>query len=109
MKNIEELTNDEAYEIVLMVMREGSSAEDAITIDEIDVRIILNDGGLMLDSDVLVYVDLTVRCFLCGLCFMDDGIIKLVDDNDETHPINKIQVIEYLENQGYDVSIFKVK
>jgi hypothetical protein len=79
--------------------------ESRIPMDDIDIELVPNDGGNMLDGNVLLYIGVSVRCFEGAIIFQDDGSIYVVDeDGKRQEPIDDIAVkIAWLISKGYDV------
>lgn len=100
------MTNDEAEEFILMCMnsRHHMEEEDFAIADEIDFKIIKNDGGNLLDDDVLVYLDFTSRCFVGSIAFRKDGSIELLDEDCKIERLDDIPFkIAYLLSRGFDL------
>ncbi len=72
--------------------------------DEIQIELVLNDGGNFLDDDVELYIDLSVRCFAGGIAFKKDRSILLCDEDGKQLPIDDIaSKIQWLLSKHFDL------
>lgn len=106
LRKLEDMSKEDAEHFAWLCMdSDYYLAEDSrVSKDEIDIDLIPNDNGLMLDINVIIYINLTCRCFVGGIAFKKDGSIILRDDNNDPHPIEKIaEKIAWLLSKKYDL------
>lgn len=79
--------------------------DSRITKDEIQTELVTNDGGLLLDADVNVYIGVSVRCFMGTVVIKTDGSIAVYEeDKDDYHPVDNIaDKVRYLLSRGFDL------
>lgn len=106
LRPLSDMKSEEAEEFILMCMnsRHHMEKEDFAIADEIDFQIVQNDGGNLLDGDVVLYLDFTSRCFVGGIAFREDGSIELLDEDGKIERIDDFAFkIDYLLSKGFDL------
>lgn len=107
LRPLSDMTEDEAEEFALMVLNSKYATQGFVVIesDELQVEVVPNDDGLMLDDDVQLYIGVYVRCFNGGILLRKNGSISLEDDNgDQQDAIDDIaEKILFLLKKGFDL------
>lgn len=104
-----EMTRDEAHEFALMCMNTKHHPE-AIPVeeDELDIELVPNDNGTMLDDDVQLYIGVNCRCYDGWICFMKDGRIGIGEEDEPSEsmkPLDDIgEKVQWLLSKGFDLS-----
>ena len=107
LRPLSDMTTDEAHHLAWLCMDSEYhlEADSRVTKDEVDIDMVLNDGGLNLDDDVEVYINLSVRCFFGAVALRKDGSIVVWDDTleKETRVDDIADKVRYLLSQKFDL------
>jgi hypothetical protein len=105
LRQLSSMTEEEALHVAWLTMDSQKLGDDArISKDEINGNVVYNDGGLMVDEDAAVVIDLACRCFEGQVCIRNDGDIELWNDAGEKLPIdNQAEKVRYLLSKGFDL------
>lgn len=77
-------------------------ADSRVTTDEIDMHIVHGDGGLMVDADAAIVMDVSCRCFEGQVCVRTNGDIELWNDAGEKLPIERqAENVRWLLSKGF--------
>lgn len=101
---LSDMTEDEALHLAYLVINSKHLTVGAIEKDEIDIELVKDDGGNMLDADIEVYIEINVRRFQGYLVIGKDNSISLYQEEEEFKRIDNIALkINYLLKQGFDL------
>lgn len=104
LRKLSSMSEEEMIEVLLIVNNHPSV--DPIDAEELgEIEMFFNDGGNMVDGNVLVGANYSVRCFEGQLCIMDCGSITLHDTGEERRAdvYNQPVVFRYLLSKHFDL------
>lgn len=107
LRPLSDMTKEEAeyFAWICMDSKNRLDSESRIAQEEIDIELVFNDDGLMLDNDIEVYIGVTCRCFEGAVILRKDGSICVEDDEGvKQEPIDNIaEKVHYLLSKGFDL------
>lgn len=110
LRPLSDMNVDEAEHFAWLCLNSPHAPKEFIAIDkdEIDVELVRNDGGNMLDGDVELYMGVCCRCFDGYISIMCDGRIGISDEKDipseQMKPVDDVYgKVLWLLKQGFDL------
>lgn len=106
LRPLSDMTEDEAEHFAWLCM-DGRHRDKEYSIDkeEIDIELVPNDGGNMLDGNLQIYIGVTCRCWTGYIAITNYGEIKQCEeDSERREPIDNIaEKVAYLLSCGFDL------
>ena len=107
LRPLSDMTEEEAKELVWLCMDNPHLKDKSYRIDkdEIQINVVPNDGGNMLDANIQVYIEIDCRCWTGNLAIWNDGAFILrEEDSDRNEPIpDTADKVRYLLSKGFDL------
>lgn len=107
LRPISDMSEDEGEQFALLCMdsKHHLEADSRISMEEMDIKVHRNDGGNLIDGDVLLYIEVSVRCFEGAIIIRDDMSIGTWDDEEEKEGrVDDIgEKVMWLCQQGFDL------
>lgn len=106
LRPLSSMTEDEALHIAWFNLdsEKHLDKDSRITKDEISANVVYNDGGLLVDENAAVVIDLTCRCFEGQVCIRTNGDIELWNDAGEKLPIERpAENVIFLLSKNFDL------
>lgn len=106
LRPLSDMTEEEAEHLAWLCMDgRHRSKEYAIDKEEIDIELVPNDGGNMLDDNLEIYIGVTCRCWTGYIAITNYGEIKQCEeDSERREPIDNIaEKIAYLLSCRFDL------
>lgn len=96
------ITTDQAIHLMWLILNDESKDEDIqITKEEIEVTIVHPDGGLMVDGDAALVIEVSCRCFEGQFCIRENGDLELWDLEEDKLMVvrNPEKAYQYLQEK----------
>ena len=110
LRPISDMNSDEAEHFAWLCLNSPHAPKDfeKIDKDEIQIELVHNDGGLMLDDDVDIYINVSCRCMDGYIAIMKDGRIGIANESDiptrEMQPVDDVYgKVHWLLKKGFDL------
>ncbi len=110
LRPLSDMSEDEAEHFAWLCLNTKNPDNEEVEVidkDEIDVELVLNDGGLDLDNDVEIYIGVNLRCFDGYIAIMKDGRIGIADEfepSSKMKPVDSVaEKVLYLLSCGFDL------
>jgi hypothetical protein len=110
LRPLSDMTEEEAEHFAWLCLNSPHAPKDfdAVGKDEIQIEFVRNDGGLMLDDDVEIYIGVSCRCLDGWISIMRDGRIGMSDDADapskDMRPVDDVYgKVQWLLSKRFDL------
>lgn len=110
LRPLSDMTDEEAEQFALLCMNSKCLPEgyEPIESDEISIEPVPNDGGLMLDNDVELYIGVACRCFEGSILIMKDGRIGICEEDEPSEKMKPVHdaygAVDYLRSISIDTN-----
>lgn len=102
LRTLSSMTEEEMQGLIAALS--PNDIEDRPTIEDYDIELFHNDGGLMVDDDVAIGAEYTCRCYVGQIAIGKNGSIHLFgEDGKIEHQVNYPQAFHYLLSKGFDL------
>ncbi len=106
LRPLSDMTEDECKYLAWFHMdsEKHLDADARITIEEVDTNIVYGDGGLMVDSNAAVVIEISCRCFEGQLCVRANGDLEMWSERGERLEMDRQgESVRYLLSKGFDI------
>lgn len=106
LRKLGDMTEEEADYFAWLCMNSEYHLEldCRVSQDEIQIELVKNDDGTLLDNDVEVYIGVSARCFEGGIAIKKDGSIVLEDEGGKVQSLDNIaDKVVWLLSKHFDL------
>lgn len=104
LRPLSSMSEEECLFLSWLNLHHWSLKEDDVTIEEIDISVNTNDGGLQVDADAALVIEVSCRCFDGQLCIRRNCNIELWnDDGNQVIGSEQAASFVYLLSKGFDI------
>jgi hypothetical protein len=103
LRPLSDMTEEEALYITVLAL--NSELDEPIIADEIDFTLNRSDGGLLMDANAAIVLEVTCRCWEGQVAIRNNSDIELWEYEGQ-HPLstsNQVEVFRYLLSKGFDL------
>lgn len=103
LRRLEDMTEEEARELVAILFKDEKHPDDRVTADEISIDLHPNDNATMVDGDMAVVIEVSCRCFEGQLGVTLNGTLILYDEVGRIERLdNTVEAFAYSLSKYFD-------